>query len=819
MKFYNNNNELDSQFNYDRPAEVSKSEPCIHCGKPDWCYRIGALTVCKRGVEPAIGWEKTSKSDKESTPYYAPTQPKKSIRPANKQEFFYLDRKGIPLVKVLRIDDGQGKKDFPQFHWNAATRRWVSGLPDEVKKQVPIYRYQQVKEAASVGRPIFVVEGEGVADRLWEIGLCATTTLGGSGKFHSYGDYQQDLTGAKLVLCPDRDEPGLKYMKAIAQVFPDAKWVYAPPNEFFWQHLPKSNGVDIADWIDSGATAEDICNAIEQTARFELHPDNLIDFDAPLISTESAVPAFGKSYEKKPSLTQEQLVAEIELLIDENPTESKLSEVLPFLARLANITTRDVQAIYATKLTEMEMNQSPEELRRELEGLLAMGGESLNLDQFLPSSLAIPIVRLADRIGARPEALLLTMLVGISCVHKVGTNLEIALEDDFFVTPNLYAGIVAESGRKKSPILKIFIRRPLTSLENKANEPLRLIYAQALEEWQECPKLERKEHFSQGEPTPPALIDYYFSDATVEGINRQFSNFPERSMLYLRDELAGVFAFNKYSRGKGSERQDYLSFYDGNGNKELRASGFISRAERIQLSIFGTIQPEILQTLMQDPLAADGQWARFLFVIQPPRPAQLKKSGSFNINTELLNPLYERIDRLPVMHYKLTPDAFDYYQRHYDQLEVKACTHPNPAMRAVFSKMEGTIGRLALNLHVIHEVLRGETEISEYIPKVRIVQACGLTKFFINQIKLLDASVQAQVDKTEIAPNLAAIVERSRRVGAVDARSISKSILAFRHSNAQEIRGYFRQLADLGYGECKGGGAMLKFTAYVRSND
>lgn len=262
MKFYNNSSEFDSQFNYDRPTEVSKAEPCIHCGKPDWCYRLGALTVCKRGAEPATGWEKTSKSDKESTPYYAPTQPKKSIRSANKQEFFYPDRKGIPLVKVLRIDDGQGKKKFYQFHWSASSSQWEPGLSEAVVQQVPIYRYQQVREAIAAGRPIFMVEGEGVADRLWEIGLCATTTLGGSGKFHSYGDYHQDLTGAKLVLCPDRDEPGLKYMEEIAKVFPHAKWVYAPPNKFFWQHLPESNGVDVADWIDSGATAKDIYNAI-----------------------------------------------------------------------------------------------------------------------------------------------------------------------------------------------------------------------------------------------------------------------------------------------------------------------------------------------------------------------------------------------------------------------------------------------------------------------------------------------------------------------------------------------------------------------------
>lgn len=565
---------------------------------------------------------------------------------------------------------------------------------------------------------------------------------------------------------------------------------------------------------------DDFFTAVDHVSRVELYLDNLVNFDEPLpVTTEPVAPAIAKSYEKKPSLTQEQLVTEIELLIDDNPTESKLSEVLPFLARLANITTRDVQAIYATKLAEMEMSRSPEELRRDLDELLAIGGESLNLYEYLPAPLAEPLLRLANRMAIRPEVFLLTLLTAISSLHKVGTILIINAEDKFIVPPNLFAGVIAESGQKKSPVMRLLVKYPIDELERLANEQLKLEYEQTLDEWNCCPEADRKEEFPDGQPKPPTPIDYYFTDGTVEGVNRQFERFPDRGVLYLRDELAGVFAFDKYRSGKGSERQDFLSFYDGTGKKELRADGFSSRVKHLLLSIFGTIQPEILRQLMNDPLAADGQWSRFLFVIQPLQPATLQSSGSYDINTELINPLYRRIDSLPKMNYKLDRAAFEYYERHYNQLEIKRTTHPDPAIRAVFSKMEGTIGRLALNLHVIHEIMGGESKTSEYIPKARIVQACKLARFFINQIRLINATVQAQADEGEIAPNLAAIVERSRRVGAVDARNIRSSILAFRGSSVQEIRGYFRQLADLGYGSCKDGGAKLKFTAYVQSND
>ncbi|BAY66916.1 hypothetical protein NIES22_70600 (plasmid) [Calothrix brevissima NIES-22] len=239
---------------------VSKLNPCIHCGKPDWCYSLGELSVCKRDAEPAKGWTRTSKQDRDGSYYYAPVQ-EKAVRSKAKKDYFYLSRDGQPLVKVARIDDGHGKKSFPQSHWDG--QQWVSGNPDEIKRKIPIYRYQEVRKAIAAGELIFIVEGEGVADTLWDLGLAATTFIGGSGKYRSYGTgYKEDLAGASVVICPDRDEPGLKHADDIAQDFPNAQWLYAPPNPFFWEHLPKSGGLDIGDWVKDGAKATDIIEQV-----------------------------------------------------------------------------------------------------------------------------------------------------------------------------------------------------------------------------------------------------------------------------------------------------------------------------------------------------------------------------------------------------------------------------------------------------------------------------------------------------------------------------------------------------------------------------
>jgi predicted P-loop ATPase len=259
-------------------VNVTKLNPCLHCGKPDWCYTLDKYTVCNRDASPAPGWIASNKTDKNGKRFYEPVLTQKAPRTQGKKEYIYHDRNGQPLIKVTRIDDGNGKKRIFQSHWNGIN--WVKGLTDQIKNNVTIYQYAKVKAAIEQGKTIFLVEGEGIADLLWEMGIPATTTIGGAGKYRAYGNYKPDLENAILVLCPDRDEPGLKHMEDIFQDFPEARWLYAPPNEFFWTHLPKSGGLDLQDWIKDGATVDDILQAIENRRVVVDSLNNILKIDA-----------------------------------------------------------------------------------------------------------------------------------------------------------------------------------------------------------------------------------------------------------------------------------------------------------------------------------------------------------------------------------------------------------------------------------------------------------------------------------------------------------------------------------------------------------
>jgi energy-coupling factor transporter ATP-binding protein EcfA2 len=202
------------------------------------------------------------------------------------------------IAQVKRSDDGMGKRYFSQSHWDG--KHWVSGLPDDIKSQVHLYRiFDPInQDAIAKGEPLLIVEGEGKVDKLHRLSIPATCSIGGAGKWGHYGhqNYLQDLAGAVVVICPDRDKPGIKHAEQVAADFPEAQWLYSDPTSPEWETPPDNKGFDVGDWVESGATKEQILGAIaprrmatveapttEQTAQPEPRPekrsiaDQLID--------------------------------------------------------------------------------------------------------------------------------------------------------------------------------------------------------------------------------------------------------------------------------------------------------------------------------------------------------------------------------------------------------------------------------------------------------------------------------------------------------------------------------------------------------------
>jgi len=439
---------------------------------------------------------------------------------------------------------------------------------------------------------------------------------------------------------------------------------------------------------------------------------------------------------------------------------------------------------------------------------------TINLFDFLPQSLATPLARYCQWQQIQHAALLTGLITSISSLHKVGTRLLISRTLNFYVPPTLYSAIVAESGSKKSPIFRATASLPLRKMKEtrfaqyqKELKDYELLTADAKEPTDIPPK-----------PLPPPV--FYFTDATGEGLKAQAHKAPHKALLLLADELAGFFANqNKYSNGKGSDRQDLLSYFDGTGSISLRAASPQVDVPIIHLSILGTIQPEVLKDLIgsTNGVDKDGAWARWLFVVLQNIPGTMPDYDNDDVGVDCIDLLYgffEKVFSLPKVEYRLSRAAYTMYRNMYIQLEKLRVSHPDPVMRAVLAKGEGIIGRLALNLHVIGELGLDRTPPSTKISLETMQKAIALWEFYIGQIRL---AVCSSFDQNSIAPQILKVIDLSKRKqscveeGWVNAAEIQRNMSKKMRPTADDARQWMIQCQQLGYGELRGTGSKLEF--------
>lgn len=205
-------------------------------------------------------------------------QPQQATKPRIVATYDYTDAAGELLFQVCRYEP----KDFRQRRPDGKNG-WVWKMAGVQKV---IYRLPKMLEAITAGRTIYITEGEKAADRLAALGLDATCSPGGAGKWRS--SYSAFLRGADVVILPDNDQPGHQHAEQVASVLQGiAKRVrvLALPG------LPDKG--DVADWIDGGGTAvkletiareaADAFTSSEQASR----QDNGADHD-PVISARTA---------------------------------------------------------------------------------------------------------------------------------------------------------------------------------------------------------------------------------------------------------------------------------------------------------------------------------------------------------------------------------------------------------------------------------------------------------------------------------------------------------------------------------------------------
>jgi hypothetical protein len=809
---YDNSTPNDGQVSSSRGnlVEVTESNPCPHCGKPDWCYSIGELTACKRPqYPPAAGWEATSKADKDGTPFYAPIREKKAIRPRQTRYWEYRARDGSPLVRVVRFDDGEGgggrgskKPAWSQERWNISKTKnkngWVPGIEGIARENIPIYRYAEIQKAIERNELIFIVEGEACADILWSLGLVATCNIGGSGKWRDSDT--RDLEGAKVVITPDRDEPGINHAELLQQQFPGALWLYPFPNSKAWENLPKSKGLDIADWIEQHQiTADDIKGAIGEKKVF----------NAPALTSQIAANVVRPPQFQVPPISE--LGGEIEELLESDLRQSELRLKFIELAQKFRVTPADVSKLYKERQQELEEKSDLEDLKIGIEQLLASQSASVKLSDLFPESLAAPIEILATRMNLKPECYAIALISGVSRFLKNGSSTMLVEEWNRYRcrTHGYFGVMIAEASQMKTPVLNAMIADPLAAMrENnqKKFEAQKKAYEVEFEQWKNS-----KDEDKGPAPDAPVEKFAYITKATWEGIAGMVGRAPTQGILWLCDELAGFFkSANQYRSGKGSDQEDLLECWSGNGAVIARAAGTTVNVGAVSLSIYGNIQPKVLAPFLGDGSDDNGTFARFDFVQQPPALTQITLGLSKIDINPMLQALYERVDAISITEFALDEEAKKLFVDYYNHCQRLRLNHPKQGMRAMLGKAAEKVGRVATILHCIHAAHFG-TEVSPKIPASRVKAAIKWVEYTTQQA--LSINIEVCNPEALDATHTKILNEAREKGGNITADQTRKLLGDGKHRpEISKVVGWFEKLAAMNYGEVTKKGRSIIFS-------
>lgn len=352
-------------------------------------------------------------------------------------------------------------------------------------------------------------------------------------------------------------------------------------------------------------------------------------------------------------------------------------------------------------------------------------------EDVLPDPLRLYVRAVSKSLPCPPDFLGVSLLVAASAL--LGRSRAVRVKDSWKEEGNLWAAIVAPPGAMKTPAVK------------KVMAPLKAIQAKVIEDFQEdhaawegervvyrareaAYKGELRKFFAafplaeaddEDAPDPPAPLrpeprqpHLFTDDVTLEALAVVLQDSP-RGVLRETDEFLGIFrSFDQY-KGKGADRQGYLSLWSGASIKVDRKSAKGSLiVQHPFFSLLGGIQPDMLGELEDDKGREDGMVHRILFSMPEAEPVPpmnfeddvpLACDGVWAAACVALFKFSQEEGGSP----KVLPLSVEggkaflaWYDRH--RLEALAPSFPK-SLLGPWSKFKAYLVRLALVLHCLRE--------------------------------------------------------------------------------------------------------------------
>lgn len=408
---------------------------------------------------------------------------------------------------------------------------------------------------------------------------------------------------------------------------------------------------------------------------------------------------------RAPLLTLDEVRERFRYAVEAGASRQDLEAERIRLAAASDIPAATLQgmllAIQREAESGLQVQQEAQRLARAV--IRADTNKTISITELLPPRLAEALKTRTRYLPADDVAVCMAFLVCVSGVVKLGTEIIASRAADYRVPLNLYGALVARSGAKKSPLSRLLVSKPTETIRTD----LARAHSRAMEEWTE----QNRGVKPSERPDPPKAPYLSISDATAEALAQQLQVQEDRGLglLLHRDELAGLFGnLNQYRSGRGSDSEQLLEAYDGSGFRSLRVAAVNGgRAySRCHLSIWGTIQPAVLQALVADG-DASGLWARYLFIPLPEVVVRLaheeadEEADASEAAGDLLAKACDHVYRLPRASLTLDADGRKAFMDYEANCQGEALGATLPAEGALMGKAPGKVLRVAALLHLL----------------------------------------------------------------------------------------------------------------------
>jgi putative DNA primase/helicase len=352
-------------------------------------------------------------------------------------------------------------------------------------------------------------------------------------------------------------------------------------------------------------------------------------------------------------------------------------------------------------------------------------------EELLPISLR-PLVRdVAERMqmpADYPAVVAVLCLAGV--VNRRAVVQPKAKDTSWVVVPNLWGGIIAPPGFKKSPVISA-TTRPLLQIQaewRRDYEDALKGFAQEKEEyelrraaWKEQFKTSAKKGTTppqrpEDPPEEPKSRRLIVNDATFEAMHRTMSENPA-GIFVIRDELTGWWSTLDRA-GREGERAFCLQAWNGDtGHTIDRIGRGTIHVAACCMSMLGGIQPGRLRSYLVDALkdgpANDGLIQRFQLLVWPDIPAEwdyIDRTPNAACE-EIASRVFRRLVNLDSenqLRFRFDPEAQQLFVEWLSDLESKLrAGELHPALVSHLSKYRSLMPSLSLLFELADRAAEG----------------------------------------------------------------------------------------------------------------